>query len=295
MKKLLLLLLIAGNVWANDTVTVTVGYGPGGTDTIIRTITSDAEANSDFKFTVENKAGANGVIALKSYFAQPASSKIALGVSGGQVLFEALVHPENNYIDRLKFIGPVITSPLCVAVKSNSKFKNLDSLFDKSIPAQRINIAVGGESHEMLVKQLANYSHHDIQAIRFKGGSEQYTALIGEHVDMAVDAYGAMKLKLPTVRILGVAQTNPIDKVPSLTKYAPIPTMVNFFAIAINKDTQDTQELTKTITLGFIKADRMDSYKETGYIVDMNPNSDYVIREVIPTYKKWTNLLNAIK
>lgn len=295
MKKLLLLLLIAGNVWANDTVTVTVGYGAGGTNTIIRTFAADADNAGTLKFILEERPGANGSIALRTYFNNPPTNKSILGISGGQVLFEALVRPENNYIDRLKFIGPVIASPLCVAVKSDSKFKNLDSLFDKSIPAQRINIAVGGESHEMLVKQLARYSHHDIQAIRFKGGSEQYTALMGGHVDMAIDAYGAMKQKLPTVRILGVAQANPIDKVPSLTKYAPIPTMVNFFAIAINKDTQDTQELTKAITLGFIKADRMDSYKETGYIVDMNPNSDYVIREVIPTYKKWTKLLNATK
>jgi tripartite-type tricarboxylate transporter receptor subunit TctC len=295
MKKLLsvVLLLFSNIIFAAsiNEVVVTIGYGAGGTNTIIRTFAADADQIGILKFIPEEKPGANGFIALKSYFNNPPTNKSILGVSGGQVLFEALVRPENNYISQLKFIGPVIASPLSVGVKSDSKFKNLDSLFDKTIPQQRINIAVGGESHEMLVKQIAKYSHHDIQPIRYKGGGDQYTALMGGHVDMIVDAYGALKQKNTTVRILGVAQLTSIDKVPSLTKYAPIPTMVNFFAIAVNKDTQDIQEIIKAITLGFIKADRIDSYKENGYIIDMNPNSDYVTREVIPTYKKWAKLL----
>jgi tripartite-type tricarboxylate transporter receptor subunit TctC len=296
MKKILLfaVLLISTTVFAtpeNDVI-VTIGYGAGGTNTIIRTFAADADNVGILKFIPEERPGANGSIALKTYFNNTPTNKSILGVSGGQVLFEALVHPENNYINRLKFIGPVIASPLAVAVKADSKFKTLDSLFDKNIPAQRINIAVGGESHEMLVKQIAKYSHHDIQPIRYKGGSDQYTALMGGHVDMEVDAYGALKQKLPTIRVLGIAQSTSIDKVPSLTKYAPIPTMVNFFAIAVNKDTPNIQDITKAITVGFIKADRVDSYKENGYVIDLNPNSDYITREVIPTYKKWLKLLD---
>ena len=295
MKKILAitLLLLTNTIFAANPneVIVTIGYGAGGTNTIIRTFAADADQVGVLKFIPEEKPGANGSIALKMYFNNQPTNKSILGVSGGQVLFEALVHPENNYINQLKFIGPVIASPLAVAVKADSKFKNLDSLFDKTIPAQRINIAVGGESHEMLVKQIAKYSHHDVQAIRYKGGADQYTALMGGHVDMEVDAYGALKQKLPTIRVLGVAQPTPIDKVPSLTKYAPIPTMVNFFAIAVNKNTPNIQEVTKAITIGFIKADRVDSYKENGYVIDMNSNSDYVEREVIPTYKKWLKLL----
>lgn len=287
MKKLLLLLLFVGNAWANDTVNVTVGYGPGGTDTIIRTLTSDAEANSDFKFTVENKAGANGVIALKSYFSQPASGKNVLGVSGGQVLFEAITNPENNFMDRLKFIGPVLSSPLAIGVSSKSKFKSLDKLFDKTVPRQRINIAVAGESHNMLVEQLKKYSHHDIQAVRYKGSTEAYTALLGGHVDMQSDAYGFFKQKENSVRILGVADANAIDGVPSLHKYAPTANLVNFFAVAVNRDIADTRNLADALTVGFVRANRYEYFKNQGYNIDMNRKSDYVDRVVVPTYKKW--------
>jgi tripartite-type tricarboxylate transporter receptor subunit TctC len=287
-KILLVLALFVSNTWAStDTTTITVGYGPGGTDTIIRMLAGDAEAYTDFKFTVENKAGANGVIALKYYFALPAGNKNALGISGGQVLFEAIANPENNFIQRLKFVGPVLSSPLAIGVSNKSQFKTLDKLFNKNIPRQRINIGVAGESHNMLVEQLKKYSHHDIQAIRFKGSTESYTALLGGHIDMQSDAYGFFKQKEGAVRILGVADADSIDGVPSLHKYAPTANLVNFFAVAVNRDAPDNRNLADALTVGFVKANRYEYFKNLGYNVDMNRKSDYVDRVVVPTYKKW--------
>ena len=295
MKNLLLsLLFLSVNAWANNAneVVVTVGYGPGGTNTIIRTFAIDATNASNTKYIVEERPGANGSIALKNYFSQTPTNKSILGTSGGQVLFEALVRPENNYIPRIKIIGPVLTSPLAIAVKSDSKFKSASELFDKKIPKQRINIAVGGESHEMLVKQIAKHSHHDIQAIRYKGGSDQFTALIGGHVEMVADAYGSLNQRTTQVRILGVTQPNGAGNIPSLSKYASIPTMLNYFGMTINRDTLDIQDLVRDITIGFIRADRIDFYKSQGYNIDLNPNNDYAEREVLPAYNKWNKLLN---
>lgn len=295
MKKLLIsLLLLSSSVFANQSneITVTIGYGPGGTNTIIRTFVADASNAGNLKFIVEERPGANGSIALKNYFSNPPTNKSILGTSGGQVLFEALVRPENNYIPRLKVIGPVLTSPLAIAVKSDSKFKSASELFDKKIPKQRINIAVGGESHEMLVNQISKYSHHDIQAIRYKGGGDQFTALMGGHVDMVADAYGSLNQRTTQVRILGVTQPNGAGNIPSLSKYAPIPVMHNYFGMTVNRETLDLQELTRDITVGFIRADRVDFYKAQGYNIDMNINNDYIDREVLPAYNKWRKLLN---
>lgn len=295
MKNLLLsLLFLSVNVWANNTneVIVTVGYGPGGTNTIIRTFASDASNAGNTKYIVEERPGANGSIALKTYFSNSPTNKSILGTSGGQVLFEALVRPENNYIPRIKIIGPVLTSPLSIAVKSDSKFKSASELFDKKIPKQRINIAVGGESHEMLVNQIAKYSHHDIQSIRYKGGNDQFTAVMGGHVDMIIDAFGSLNQRGTQVRILGVTQPNGAGTIPSLSKYAPVPTMLNYFGMTINRDTPDIQELVRDITIGFIRADRVDFYKAQGYNIDLNPNNDYAEREVLPAYNKWRKLLN---
>jgi len=290
-KKLVLALVLLSNIaWSNDFTTVTIGYGPGGTDTLIRTMIHGAEENSNLKFVVENKPGANGSIALKSYFLQPANNKSVLGVSGGQILFEALANPENNYISKLKFVGPVFTSPLAIAVRDDSKFKTIASLFDKRIPRQRINIAVAGQAHEMLVDQIIKYSHHDIVAVRYKGSNDAYAALLGGQVDMQSDVYGFFKPKT-TVRTIAVAQPFPIDNVSSINKYAPVEPIINFFAIAVNQDVVDTRDLSDALTVGIVKNNQVDYFKNQGYNIDLNRKSDFVEREVIPTYKKWKKLL----
>ena len=228
---------------------VTLGYGPGGTDSIIRSMTLDTESVGKIQFLVVNKPGANGSIAVREYLKESPSNLNMLGVSGGQILFEALVNPDNNFINSLKFVGPVLTSPLAIAVNADSDIKSIADLFDRSIPKRKINIAVGGESHQMLVDLISKHSHHDIQGVRFKGGNDGYTALRGRHVDVQVDVYGYFSTFVPDIRILAVAQKNNMPLAPSIHKWVPAATMVNFFAIAINKDTQDTALLESVLKL----------------------------------------------
>ena len=87
MKKisLLALLLLSTAVFAtpeNDVI-VTIGYGAGGTNTIIRTFAADADNIGALKFIPEERPGANGSIALKNYFNNTPTNKSILGVSGG--------------------------------------------------------------------------------------------------------------------------------------------------------------------------------------------------------------------
>jgi tripartite-type tricarboxylate transporter receptor subunit TctC len=278
------------SVWANPQARITVGYGSGGTDTIIRTMASDAENTGKISFVVTNRPGANGTISVKEYFKEPPSNLNMLGVSGGQILFEPLVNPQNNFIKDLKFLGPVLTSPLALAVNADSDIKSIVDLFDRSIPKRKINIAVGGESHQMLVDLISKHSHHDIQGVRFKGGTDGYTALRGRHVDMQVDVYGYFSTFVPDIRILAVAQQNSMPLAPSIHKWVPSATMVNFFAIAISKDVQDTALLEQALRNG-MSAERRRYWEERGYEIDNNHKADYVQRSVIPAYTRWVKIL----
>jgi tripartite-type tricarboxylate transporter receptor subunit TctC len=271
---------------SKEPVKVIVGYGPGGTDTIIRTLALDAENSSNLNFVVENQAGANGSIALRKYFSTN-DNKSLLGVSGGQVLFEPLANPQNNWIPQLRLIGPVLKSPLALATAPSGKIKKLSDLFDKSIPRMRINIATAGESHQMLVTIIAKASHHDIEGVRFKGSSDGFTALMGGHVDLMSDAYGFFKQR-PELVTLTVAQAESMDNVPSLHKYIADATLVNFFGIAVNTDRMDFKETETAFQAGFLKNNRKDYFEKLGYSVDLNKKSDYVTREVVPTFNKWS-------
>lgn len=281
MKKILLLLLSTSLAMAQDTKVI-LGYGPGGTDSVVRTVTSDAEKLSGRSFIVENRPGANGQIALKNYLDAPPANTI-LAVTGGQIMIEPIIRPENNNLSKLKIIGPVIHSPMALATAPASKIQTLDDLFNKQVPKQRVNIAVAGEAHQMLIVEIAKHSHHDVQGVNFNGSAAGTTALIGGHVDLQVDLVGYFKPKLPAIIILGVAQASAVDNTPSLHKFIPSASLSNFAAFAIPKGTSGGQ--IEQDLLNSMSTERIEFFRQTGYAVDINKKGDYLEREVLPRYK----------
>ena len=265
---------------------ILIGFGPGGTDTFIRSVTADIEKNTDLKFLVFNKPGANGIIALQDYW-EKNDPQTLLGVAAGQILIDPIFNPQNYYLDKLKMIGPVFYGPMVLAVAPNSKskVKTLDDLFDKRIPPQRINIAVTGQVFSLVVNEIARHSHHDIQPILFKGGGEALPALLGGHVDMQIDSLGWFKPKLPSVVFIANTSSKSIDGVPSFQKYMPNFTMYAFYGIAVAKN-YDTKKLEQTINKGFAAANNQSTYIGNGFLIDLNPNSDYIERELIPKYNQ---------
>lgn len=291
---LLFVFFTAGISHASDPVFITYGFGPGPGDTIIRTLAIDAENQGASKFRVENKPGAGGVIALREYYKLPSSSSKLLGISGGQTVVEPAQNPENNFLPRMRVIGPVITFPLAITVNVDGEFNSMDDFFDRKKPRRTVNIAVGGPIHEMLVTLIAKHSHHDVQAIRFKGGADQAAALRGRHVDAEVNSYGAF-LPRENVKILAVTQAQALPNAPSILKWVPEANLVNFFAIAINKEVADTKSLERVLTAGFVANKRQDFWQNQGYAVDLNTKADFVERVMIPDLVRLQKILSTNK
>ena len=282
-----LVALLTFNAFANsDEHKVVIGYSPGGgTDYIVRIMIGDAQKDSNTNFVIENRPGAAGVIAIKYYFEN--IDKKILGVSGGQVFYEALINPENNYLDKLIMIGPVLHSPMALGVASNSKIKSIDDLFNPKVPKQRINIATAGSANELLVQVIKKYSHHDIVGIRYKSSGDAQAALIGNHVDLQSAEYGFFKTK--QISVLGVAGKS-IDGVPSLRRYAKEADIVNFFGLSISKDAK-MPDVEKSIRSAFVKSNRKEFFEKLGYVTDMNEHNDYMAREMLPKQKFFSTIV----
>lgn len=290
MRKILVALLclsMMGSTWGNPIPTV-MGYGPGTLDRTIRLMIADVESHSNLRFIPQNITGANGVIALRQYFSSDQKENSILGITAGQVLYEALVNPKNNYLDRIRIIGPVVVSPLSIAAGPKSDISNIRFLFDRSQPSKVINIGSAGESHDMLINLMAQHSHHNIASVRFKGSDDAFAALMGGHIDLQVSVYGDFKSKGSSVRVLSVAQKNHVDGVPGLQQYVPTAELVNFFAIAIDKQQTNYQTLADALTKATsAPGSRILQLQTQGYQIDLNKNNDYMERKVLPVYKQW--------
>lgn len=286
MKNLIFLIsiLLSFPSLSSENVKITVGYGAGGgTDYVARILAKDAESVSTTAIAVENKSGANGVIALRSYFQRDNNNDL-VAVSGGQILYEPLINPQNNFLQELKMIGPVLQSPLTIVSHPESKINNVNFLFDKSIPSQVINVATSGESHQFLINLISKHSHHTIQEIRHRGTGQSYATFAGNHVDLMIAEYAFFKTRESNINYIATASTTKIGNIPMLNKYIPNIVLINFFGIAA-KTNQDTKIIEKNLKDGFIKSNRKDFFENQGYIIDMNPNSDFIQRQVLPSYR----------
>lgn len=277
-------ILLSFPAFSSEKVKITVGYGAGGgTDYVARILAKDAESVSDTEITIENKSGANGVIALRSYF-QKNDNNDLVAVSGGQILYEPLINPQNNFLQDLKMIGPVLQSPLTIVSQSGSKINDVNFLFDKSIPSQVINVATSGESHQFLINLISKRSHHTIQEIRHRGTGESFATFAGNHVDLMIAEYAFFKTRESNINYIATASPTKIANISLLNRYIPNAVLINFFGIAA-KTHQDTTVIEKNLKDGFIKSNRKEFFENQGYIIDMNSGSDFVKRKVLPSYQ----------
>ena len=55
-----------------------------------------------------------------------------------------------------------------------------------------------------------------------------------------------------------------------------------------NKDRQDIKEIENALQTGFLKNNRKEHFEKLGYSIDFNRKSDYISREVVPIFNKWS-------
>lgn len=288
------LLCFAQVAHAEAITKITYGFGPGTGDTVIRSLAADAEQQGKHRFIVNNKPGAGGVVAIRDYFKEPASEHNLLGITTGQAVIEAALNPENDFTPRMKVIGPVITAPLVLAVGAHSEIRSMADLFDRSKPRRIINIGTGGLFHEGLVHMIARRSHHDIQAVRFKGGADSFIALMGGHIDADVNTYGFFLPHLPKVKMLAATQQQDLPHAPSMLEWVPEARMMIFFAIAVNKEATPTQS-TELLQKGFAHNKRQQFWESQGYVIDPNRDANFVERVIIPELQRWQKILPQTK
>ena len=102
-------------------------------------------------------------------------------------------------------------------------------------------------------------------------------------------------LTLTYVKILAVTQAQAFPNAPSILKWVPEANLVNFFAIAINKEVADTKSLERVLTAGFVANKRQDFWQNQGYAVDLNTKADFVERVMIPDLVRLQKILSTNK
>lgn len=205
--------------YPSGTVRMVVGFAPGGgNDILARILAERFGAHYKASFIVDNRPGANGMIAIEAVkHAGPNGLNILVGPSSGMT-FNPILLKEIPY-DPIKDFAPVAmvgSFPLLVVVKADSSIKSLKELVDlaKEKPGA-VNFSSAATSFQMATEAFTQRAGVRMQNVPYRGSAPAATAVLTN--DVSVN-FGDVSAVLPLIeggRLRALAVTTE-KRIPSL-------------------------------------------------------------------------------
>jgi len=179
--------------YPSKTVEVVVPYAPGGgTDNLMRTITGIIDENkwSPVPLNVNNRAGGSGAIGYNYLINKKGDPHVIAGATPMIVSGKIEGRLPGNHRDAMTVLMIVAIDELMLSVRTESPFKTIDD-FVKAAKAKPGGLTVGGtatltEDHifTYLFEKAAGIQ---LKYVPFNSGGEVTAALMGGHIDAAVE------------------------------------------------------------------------------------------------------------
>lgn len=196
-------------------ITMIVIFPAGGnSDIAIRILSPILEKELGVPVEVVNKAGAGGQVGLTElYRSKPDGYTLGLMTLPATINFYLEPGRQAPFLKEIIPLGLQYCDPFVIAVPKDSPYKDMKDLVDamKANPG-KIKGSAGGilSPADLTCKLLKKAADVNFSVVNFDGAAPAITAMLGGHVDFAVQNIGSFvpQLKSGEVRMLGVADKN---------------------------------------------------------------------------------------
>lgn len=213
--------------YPNRPVRVVIPYPPGGPTDIVGRIVAQA-LSEHFKqpFTVENKAGASGMIGADIVAKAPSDGQTLLINVSGHVINPSLYSKmSHDPLKDFKGITRLATTPIQLVVGANSPFRSLQDMVQamRAQPGKHTfaSSSNGTPGHLMgeLFKELAKV---DVVHVPYKGAAPALTDVVGGQVSCMFDSMPSSinLVKGGRLRALGVSSPKRVPVLPDVPTFA---------------------------------------------------------------------------
>src|SRR5690242_12613674 len=188
----LILLCAAGGAWAQSYPTkpirIVVGFPPGGgNDIIARMVGAKMQESWGQPVVIDNKPGANSIIASE-FVAKSAADGYTLlvnatgGMSVNPVLYQKLPYDSLRDFVPISMVG---SFPLVLVVNPSVPANSVRELlaYAKANPG-KLNYSSGSTAFQVATEMLKQMTGIDVRHIPYKGSAASITALISGDVQM---------------------------------------------------------------------------------------------------------------
>ncbi len=180
--------------YPNRSIKFIVPYSAGGLpDTVARIFAQRLSERLGQPVVVDNKPGANGVVAAQAMAASPKDGYTFLVTDGSMFSINPALYKSISYDYKRDFVPVSLAAraPLYLAVHPKTPANNLRELIDlaKSKPGTLTYGSSGiGSTHHLSMEALKASLSLNITHIPYKGTGQSVPALIGGQVDMLFSA-----------------------------------------------------------------------------------------------------------
>lgn len=216
-------LLSTAQDYPSKPVRMVLGFPPGGNvDVVARIVAQKMSEGLAQQVVVENRAGAGSAIANEFVSKAAPDGYTLLLVSGAHVTLAATVKklPYDPVRD-FTFISPVVTYPLVIVVKPDSRFNSVADLvsFARANPG-KLNYATPGIGtlYHLAIENFSAASGTESTHVPFRGGSEPVTELLAGRTDFLFDALTVLwpQIQAGKLRPLAVTSANRSATLPTV-------------------------------------------------------------------------------
>lgn len=180
--------------YPNRTIRFIVPYSPGGLpDTVARVYAQRLSDRLGQSVVVENRPGANGVVAAQALSSAPRDGYTFLVTDGSMFSINPAIYKNLGYDYKRDFmpVSLAARAPLYLAVNANVPAKTLQEFIAlaKSKPgALNYGSSGVGSTHHLTMEALKASLGLQLTHVPFKGSSQSVPALIGGQVDVLFSA-----------------------------------------------------------------------------------------------------------
>lgn len=242
----------------------------GGTDNISRAIASAVEKPLGQPVNITNKPGATATIGTQYVYDQKADGYTLLFSAENPALYGVLQLSDRSFEEftPINILGRNIVT---IVVPEQSKYQKLEDLI-QDVKANPGSVKMGstgpGGLPFVVTSMINSIAGTEFNMVPFDGDGPLVTALLGNHIDVAVVALSAAieNAKAGKVKVLAVINDEKIEALPDvppvtealpdMKKYLP---WGPFYGVWVKKETPD--EIKEKLTAAFAEAHKDENFQ----------------------------------
>ena len=248
-----LLAAIPSHAWEpTKPINVTIGFAPGsGNEVSFRGVSSLLEKeNPKINFIIENRAGADGVVAMNEFIKKP-NDGYHIYIPSHQGIWVTAEYFNKQAVrytlDDFEYVVTLAKSPLAVIVNAESDVRSVPQMIEKiKNTSKPITFAAGSGAHKLAFAYMASnikLNNDLVKVVGYKGPAQATQDVAGGHVEFGIvpTAIASTAAYSGKIRILALCSEKSVSgiDVPLMNKWVPGMNVYAGWGIILPKNTPD--------------------------------------------------------